>query len=154
MRAIEQAIGKRLPRVTVPDFDYTARAAERFEVPLADRIAEIRKRKSEERARAKVNAERRGGHGAGGSRPAGGGLGRSGGGAGSGGGRPGGGHSRPGGSSGAGSSGQGATGQGAGSRPAGGGRPGGGGPAGARGGSFAPRRPGGAPSGPRRGGNR
>src|SRR4029453_6730336 len=59
-------IGKRLPRVTVPDFDYNARAAERFEVPLADRIAEIRKRKAEERARAKANAERRaanvGGH--------------------------------------------------------------------------------------------
>ena len=29
LRAIEQAIGKRLPRVTVPDFDYTARATER-----------------------------------------------------------------------------------------------------------------------------
>ena len=27
------AIGKRLPRVTVPDFDYSARATERFEVP-------------------------------------------------------------------------------------------------------------------------
>ena len=74
LRAIEQAIGKRLPRVTVPDFDYTARATERFEVPIADRIAEIRKRKSE-RARAKANAERRAGHGAGG-RPAGGGHGR------------------------------------------------------------------------------
>ena len=69
LRAIEQAIGKRLPRVTVPDFDYTARAAERFEVPIAERIAEIRKRKSEERARAKVNAERRAGHGGGGRAP-------------------------------------------------------------------------------------
>src|SRR3954470_10273548 len=38
LRAIEQAIGKRLPRVTVPDFDYSARATERFEVPIADRI--------------------------------------------------------------------------------------------------------------------
>jgi len=142
LRAIEQAIGKRLPRVTVPDFDYSARATERFEVPIADRIAEIRKRKSEERARAKVNAERRAGHGTGG-RPAGGGHGRP---AGAGSGSGAGAHrsaSRPGGQ------------PGGGGRPGGGGgRPGGGGPAGARGGSFGPRRPGGSPSGPRRGGNR
>ena len=52
---------RRLPRVTVPDFDYTARAAERLEVPHAQRIAEIRARKAEERARARANAERRAG---------------------------------------------------------------------------------------------
>ena len=70
LRAIERAIGKRLPRVTVPDFDYTARAEGQLEVPLAERIAAIRARKAEERARAKVKAERRaardagqGGHG-------------------------------------------------------------------------------------------
>ena len=140
LRAIERAIGKRLPRVTVPDFDYSARATERFEVPIADRIAEIRKRKAEERARAKANAERRAAHGTGG-RPAGGGHGRPAG-AGSGAGGPRG-ASRPGGQ------------PGGGGRPGGGGgggRPGGGGPAGARGGSFGPRRPGGSPSGPRRGG--
>jgi len=136
LRAIEQAIGKRLPRVTVPDFDYNARAAERFEVPLADRIAEIRKRKAEERARAKAKADRRASHasgpGQGGGRPASGGGAQArpaGSGGGSGAGRPGGG----------------------GGRPAGGGRPGG---ASARGGSFGPRRPGGGPSGPRRSGNR
>jgi ATP-dependent RNA helicase RhlE len=59
LRAIERAIGKRLPRVTVPDFDYTARPAQKFEVPLAQRIAEIRARKREERARAEMNAARR-----------------------------------------------------------------------------------------------
>ena len=58
LRAIERAIGKRLPRVTLPDFDYKAQAAV-FEVPLRDRIAAIRTRKREERARAEVNAARR-----------------------------------------------------------------------------------------------
>jgi len=56
---IERAIGKRLPRVTVPDFDYQARPAARLEVPLAERIAAIRSRKTDERGRAKRNAERR-----------------------------------------------------------------------------------------------
>ena len=45
LRGIEHAIGKRLPRVTVPDFDYTARHEARLEIPLAERIAEIRARK-------------------------------------------------------------------------------------------------------------
>ena len=59
LRDIERAIGRRLPRVTVPDFDYTARPKTRLEIPLAQRIAEIRARKREERARAEVNAARR-----------------------------------------------------------------------------------------------
>ena len=59
LRRIERAVGKRLPRVTVPDFDYRARPAAKLEVPIAQRIAEIRARKAEERARAKANAERR-----------------------------------------------------------------------------------------------
>ena len=59
LRAIERAVGKRLPRVTVPGFDYAAKPAGRFEVPLAERIAAIRARKAEERARAKAKAERK-----------------------------------------------------------------------------------------------
>jgi ATP-dependent RNA helicase RhlE len=59
MRAIERAVGRRLPRVTVPGFDYAARPPERLEIPLAERIAAIRARKSEERSRAKAKAERR-----------------------------------------------------------------------------------------------
>jgi ATP-dependent RNA helicase RhlE len=59
LRAIEKAINKRLPRVTVPDFDYGARPSERFEIPIHERIAAIRARKAEERARAKAKAERR-----------------------------------------------------------------------------------------------
>jgi len=59
LRDIERAVGRRLPRVTVPDFDYTARPQAKLEIPLGQRIAEIRARKREERARAQVNAARR-----------------------------------------------------------------------------------------------
>jgi ATP-dependent RNA helicase RhlE len=59
LRDIERAVGRRLPRVTVPDFDYTARPKTKLEIPLAQRIAEIRARKREERARAELNAARR-----------------------------------------------------------------------------------------------
>jgi ATP-dependent RNA helicase RhlE len=59
LAAIERAIGKRLPRITVPGFDYAKAPAERFEVPLAERIAAIRARKAEDRKRAKEKAERR-----------------------------------------------------------------------------------------------
>jgi ATP-dependent RNA helicase RhlE len=82
---IERAIGRRLPRVMIPDFDYTARQAPALEVPHAERIAAIRKRKAEDRERAKVNAARRaaherGGGGGGGSHRGGGhGAGRGGG---------------------------------------------------------------------------
>jgi ATP-dependent RNA helicase RhlE len=63
LRAIERAISHRLPRVIVPDFDYSKRPEARFEVPLAERIAQIRARKAEDRARAKAKAERRAAHG-------------------------------------------------------------------------------------------
>ncbi|HMG12868.1 MAG TPA: DEAD/DEAH box helicase, partial [Gemmatimonadaceae bacterium] len=46
LRQIEHAIGRRLPRITVPGFDYSKAPAEKFEVPLAERIAEIRARKA------------------------------------------------------------------------------------------------------------
>ncbi len=59
LRAIERAIGKRLPRVTVPDFDYTRRPAEKLEIPIHERIAAIRARKAEDRARSQAKAARR-----------------------------------------------------------------------------------------------
>jgi ATP-dependent RNA helicase RhlE len=59
LRAIERAVGKRLPRIIVPGFDYQKRPADRFEIPIGERIAQIRARKTEERARAKEKAERR-----------------------------------------------------------------------------------------------
>jgi ATP-dependent RNA helicase RhlE len=51
LRAIERAIGHTLPRVTLPDFDYHAKAAGPLEVSHGDRIAAIRARRAEERAR-------------------------------------------------------------------------------------------------------
>src|SRR4051812_28142638 len=39
LRAIERALGKALPRVTLPDFNYSAKQTERLEVPLAERLA-------------------------------------------------------------------------------------------------------------------
>ncbi|HVD33393.1 MAG TPA: ATP-dependent helicase, partial [Gemmatimonadales bacterium] len=62
LRQIERVIGKRLPRVIVPDFDYRAREA-RLEIPLADRIAAIRAKKAEDRGRAQAKQKRRMGEG-------------------------------------------------------------------------------------------
>ncbi len=59
LRQIEKVLGKRLPRVTVPDFDYAAKPDAKLEIPLAERIAQIRARTADERARARANAERR-----------------------------------------------------------------------------------------------
>ena len=68
---IEREVGRRLPRVVVPDFDYTAKPEGRLEVPLAERIAAIRARKAEDRARAEAKAARATSPGPAGSRPAG-----------------------------------------------------------------------------------
>ncbi|HKV11555.1 MAG TPA: DEAD/DEAH box helicase [Thermoanaerobaculia bacterium] len=59
LHAIEKAVGQRLPRLTLAGFDYQAKPAERFEIPIQERIAAIRARKAEERARAKAKAERK-----------------------------------------------------------------------------------------------
>jgi ATP-dependent RNA helicase RhlE len=59
LKAIERAVGRAIDRRKLDGFDYAARPAAKLEVPLKDRIAEIRARKSEERARAAVKAERR-----------------------------------------------------------------------------------------------
>ncbi len=62
LRGIERAVGKRLPRVIVPDFTYSAPPGARLEMPQAERIAAIRARKAEDRVRAKAKAERRAAH--------------------------------------------------------------------------------------------
>jgi ATP-dependent RNA helicase RhlE len=49
LRSIERAVGTRIPRLTLPGFDYAMKPPERLEVPLADRIAAIRARRTEER---------------------------------------------------------------------------------------------------------
>jgi ATP-dependent RNA helicase RhlE len=79
LRDIERAINRRLPRVTVPDFDYKAKPSAKLEIPLAERIAVIRAKKAEDRARAAAKQARREGgavnprssaRGGGGNRPA------------------------------------------------------------------------------------
>jgi ATP-dependent RNA helicase RhlE len=79
LRAIERAIAKRLPRITVQGFDYAHRPQERFEIPIGERIAQIRARKAEDRARSRAKSDRKAqGGGAGGGRsPQGGSGGRS-----------------------------------------------------------------------------
>ena len=51
LRAIERVVGKPLPRVTLPDFDYNAKPATKLERPIAERLAEHRARRATERAR-------------------------------------------------------------------------------------------------------
>ena len=59
LRAIEKSIGRGLPRRKVEGFDYSHTPVERFEVPIGERIAAIRARKADDRARAKAKLERR-----------------------------------------------------------------------------------------------
>ncbi len=61
LRQIERAIRKTLPRVTVPDFDYTKRTSEKLEIPIGDRIAAIRARKAQERGRGQARQQGQGG---------------------------------------------------------------------------------------------
>jgi len=58
LRRIERALGRRLPRVVVPDFDYKANPAARLEVPLGERIAAIKAKKAEDRVRAEAKGRR------------------------------------------------------------------------------------------------
>jgi ATP-dependent RNA helicase RhlE len=45
LRAIERAIGQRLPRLSVPGFDYDGKPAEKLELPLAQRLAQMREQR-------------------------------------------------------------------------------------------------------------
>lgn len=58
VRAIERAIKRKIERRTLEGFAPEP-PAERFEVPIGQRIAEIRARKAEERARAQAKRERK-----------------------------------------------------------------------------------------------
>jgi ATP-dependent RNA helicase RhlE len=51
LRAIEKVIGSRLPRVTLPGFDYDKKPQAALEIPLRERIAAIRAQKVAARAR-------------------------------------------------------------------------------------------------------
>jgi ATP-dependent RNA helicase RhlE len=52
LTAIERALGKKLVRRRLQGFDYQADPGGRFEVPIGERIAELRARRAAERARA------------------------------------------------------------------------------------------------------
>jgi ATP-dependent RNA helicase RhlE len=51
LRAIERAIGTRITRSTLPDFDYSQRLAERLEIPLGERLAAMRAQRATQRRR-------------------------------------------------------------------------------------------------------
>jgi ATP-dependent RNA helicase RhlE len=59
LRAIERVLGRQLPRITLPDFDYRNRAGIPLEVPRGQRIAEIRARRAGDRARAQAKVQHR-----------------------------------------------------------------------------------------------
>jgi len=59
LAAIERAIGRRLPRVTLPGFDYARKTTERLEIPLGERLAAHRAKRTEDRARTRAKEERR-----------------------------------------------------------------------------------------------
>jgi ATP-dependent RNA helicase RhlE len=49
LRTIERAIGTRITRAKLPDFDYGQRLSERLEIPLAERLAAIRAQRAGQR---------------------------------------------------------------------------------------------------------
>jgi len=51
LAAIERAVGKRLPRVTLPGFDYNRKPTEKLEVPLSERLAAHRAQRAVARSR-------------------------------------------------------------------------------------------------------
>jgi ATP-dependent RNA helicase RhlE len=51
LQDIERALGKRLPRVTLPGFDYAKKTAERLEIPIAERLRAHRARRGPGRGR-------------------------------------------------------------------------------------------------------
>jgi len=63
LRAIERHIGKSFPRHKLEGFDYNHKPAERLEIPIHERIAAIRSRRSDERARSRAKSEYKAGRG-------------------------------------------------------------------------------------------
>jgi ATP-dependent RNA helicase RhlE len=57
--AIERAVGRNIARRTIEGFDYRAKPEWRLEIPVRERIAAHRTRRSEERARSHAKARRR-----------------------------------------------------------------------------------------------
>jgi len=59
LKSIERAVSKSLPRVTLPDFNYTAKPEGRLEIPIGERLAAHRAQRQGERSRQKANEQRR-----------------------------------------------------------------------------------------------
>ena len=60
MKRIERAVGSKIPRVRLEDFAYDATPDGPLEVPRGERIAAIRAKKAEDRARAAAKAAKKG----------------------------------------------------------------------------------------------
>jgi ATP-dependent RNA helicase RhlE len=58
LRAIERRVGKPIPRRRLQGFDYERKAAERFEIPVAERLAAHRERRGADRARSGARSQR------------------------------------------------------------------------------------------------
>ena len=56
LQDIERALGKRLPRVTLPEFDYAKRTTERLEIPIQERLAAHRAARGSARGRGQAKA--------------------------------------------------------------------------------------------------
>jgi ATP-dependent RNA helicase RhlE len=56
LQDIEHALGKRLPRVTLPEFDYAKKTTERLEIPIAERLRAHRAARGPARGRAQVKS--------------------------------------------------------------------------------------------------
>ena len=59
LRSIERAVGKTLPRRTLAGFDYDHQPEERFEIPVGERVAKMRARRADDRARARAKSGRK-----------------------------------------------------------------------------------------------
>jgi ATP-dependent RNA helicase RhlE len=59
LKAIERAIGKKLPRVTLPDFNYGAKPEGRLEIPIGERLAAHRAKRTVDRERQRANEQRK-----------------------------------------------------------------------------------------------
>lgn len=62
LAAIERAVGQRLERRTLQGFDYRAQPGGRFEVPVGERIANMRRERTQQRARSRAKAELKAAH--------------------------------------------------------------------------------------------
>jgi ATP-dependent RNA helicase RhlE len=58
LRDIEKALGRKLPRLSAPGFNYERARSEQPEIPIGQRLAAMRAQRAEERARANARKER------------------------------------------------------------------------------------------------